>query len=515
MRSIILSLSFFSFLFLTTCKPNEVTPDSTIPTVSTGTVSSITQTTASIIGNLTAFGTNYTQVNQHGFCYSSTIVTPTISDSKIELQTRNALGEFTNPINGLTANTKYYIRAFATNTTGTAYGDIKEFTTLQAISQPTVTTTVITSPTVSTATSGGNVTSDGGATVTVRGICWNTTGNPTITDTHTTDGTGASTFVSNLTGLTANTNYFVRAYATNSVGTNYGNQVQFTTTSFSIVVTAPINTTNWVEGTAQLITWNDNISDNVKIELFKGAALIETISSSASGNSISWTPSMTYLAGNDFKIKITGTTSTSITDEKIFLISYSTITDIDGNTYKIKQFGTQVWMIENLKVAHNPSGVPITTYNPNNDPANVPTYGKLYDWTTAMNGSSASGAQGICPAGWHIPTDVELTALVNYLGGETLAGGKLKEASLSHWSAPNDLYSDNSSGFAAVGSGYWAYTIGYTDFSLSTIFWASTNNGVSNNGAYNLRLFHDSKTATLNNIAGYANRLSVRCIKNL
>jgi uncharacterized protein (TIGR02145 family) len=95
--------------------------------------------------------------------------------------------------------------------------------------QPTVITTDISDVTQTTATSGGNVTSDGGATVTARGVCWNTTGTPTITDNLTTDGAGIGSFISNMTGLTASETYYVRAYATYSAGTAYGYEVSFIT----------------------------------------------------------------------------------------------------------------------------------------------------------------------------------------------------------------------------------------------------------------------------------------------
>ena len=94
---------------------------------------------------------------------------------------------------------------------------------------PTISTNAISNITSSSAISGGNVTSDGGATVTERGICWNTTGSPTITDSKTSDGTGPGAFASTMTGLTAGTTYYVRAYAINSIGTSYGNVVSFTT----------------------------------------------------------------------------------------------------------------------------------------------------------------------------------------------------------------------------------------------------------------------------------------------
>ncbi len=100
----------------------------------------------------------------------------------------------------------------------------------------TITTATITNITQNSATGGGNVFSDGGSTVTARGICWSTSANPTISNSHSTDGSGTGSFESNLTGLTLNTLYYVRAYATNSIGTAYGNQVSYTTTSsvFSI-----------------------------------------------------------------------------------------------------------------------------------------------------------------------------------------------------------------------------------------------------------------------------------------
>ena len=112
---------------------------------------------------------------------------------------------------------------------------------------PTVSTSPVIDITPITATGGGNVTADGGAPVTARGVCWSTSANPTITDSHTSDGTGTGTFVSNLTGLTPNTPYYVRAYATNSVGTAYGDEVTFTTLPAGFVCGSSI-TINHVTG---------------------------------------------------------------------------------------------------------------------------------------------------------------------------------------------------------------------------------------------------------------------------
>ena len=128
-------------------------------------------------------------------------------------------------ITGLTGGTTYHFRIDATNSDGTSYGNDFTFTPGAAA----VTTTAASAITMTTATAGGNVTADGGASVTAKGTCWGTTANPTIAGSHTTDGLGTGVFTSSLTGLTANTVYHIRAYATNSTGTYYGSDLTFTT----------------------------------------------------------------------------------------------------------------------------------------------------------------------------------------------------------------------------------------------------------------------------------------------
>jgi parallel beta-helix repeat protein len=148
--------------------------------------------------------------------------------------------EVTNPFVATTGivlapNTTYYLKAYATNSAGTAYGADVQFTTLTNSAIPTITTTAIFNITQTTASSGGNLTSDGGASVTSRGVCWNTSANPTIANNNTSDGTGTGSFTSSITGLTTNTTYHVRAYATNSIGTAYGNELQFTTATVTSI----------------------------------------------------------------------------------------------------------------------------------------------------------------------------------------------------------------------------------------------------------------------------------------
>jgi endonuclease I len=135
---------------------------------------------------------------------------------------------------------------------------------------PSVTTAAITSISINSATGGGEVTSGGSAAVTARGVCWNTTGSPTLSDSHTTDGTGTGVFVSSLTSLSAGTLYYVRAYATNSVGTTYGNEVTFTTLRNEPAA----HVTSFTAGTATTttipLTWTDS---DAQYYLIKGSSV--------------------------------------------------------------------------------------------------------------------------------------------------------------------------------------------------------------------------------------------------
>ena len=205
-------------------KSEFVTEKMKKPTVTTANVTNVTETTATSGGNVTDDGGS--TITARGVCWS-TSQNPTINDNKTT--DGNGTGGFNSSLTNLIPNTTYYVRAYATNSAGTGYGNEVSFTTLQNVGLPTVTTTNITDITQTTATSGGNVTDDGGATITAHGVCWNTSQNPTINDNKTTDSGGIGGFNSSLTNLTPNTKYYVRAYATNIAGTGYGNEVSFTT----------------------------------------------------------------------------------------------------------------------------------------------------------------------------------------------------------------------------------------------------------------------------------------------
>jgi uncharacterized protein (TIGR02145 family) len=194
----------------------------TTPIVFTSNVSSITQVTAIGGGMITDDGGE--SVATRGVCWS-TSQNPTIADFK----TNDGVGTgiFASNLTGLTGNTTYYVRAYATNIVGTSYGDQISFKTNPVI--PSLITNDISAITHVSAIAGGNIINDGGAIITARGSCWSTSQNPTTSDSKTTNGIGAGLFTSSLTGLSGNTTYYIRAYATNSAGTGYGDEKYFIT----------------------------------------------------------------------------------------------------------------------------------------------------------------------------------------------------------------------------------------------------------------------------------------------
>jgi uncharacterized protein (TIGR02145 family) len=290
---------------------------------------------------------------------------------------------------------------------------------------PVLSTSEVTKICQITAQCGGVITSDANFAITARGVCWNTSVNPTIMHNKTTDGLGSGSFTSKLTGLQVGTTYYLRAYATNSEGTAYGSTMIF-----------------------------------------------ETL-------------------GNTF------------TDSR------------DGNVYKIVTIGDQIWMAENLRATKYADGTAIplvnneTSWNAltttskaycwyNDDIANKATYGALYTWAAAMNGaasttSNPSGIQGVCPTGWHLPSDAEWTQMENHLADNghnydgTTGGGGAKIAkslaNISGWNsssttgaAGNTDYPAyrNKSGFTALPGGYRIGNGTFGDVGYGGNWWNAT-----------------------------------------
>lgn len=203
------------------------TKDYSQPTVETVEVFDITATSAKC--NVEVKDNGGLAITERGICLSSH-QTPTINDTHVT--SVGDVGSFTCAMTDLQEYTMYYVRAYAVNDYGICYGDQITFTTSHTVVIPTLTTENITLIKDVTAVSGGNITSDGYGTISNKGVCWSQAENPTINNSHTTIQTGgAGQFQSTLTDLTANTTYYVRAYATNEAGTGYGEQHQFTTTA--------------------------------------------------------------------------------------------------------------------------------------------------------------------------------------------------------------------------------------------------------------------------------------------
>ena len=214
------------------CHVRPIRVEVELPTVTTNSVTNIHSTYATCGGNVTSSGG--ASVTERGICWN-TSPNPTIFNSHIS-SNYGGTGSYTLNMTGLIPGTQYYVRAYATNSEGTAYGDEVSFITN---SPPTVTTNTVTNITPNSATCGGNVTAEGSGAVTARGVCWSTSPNPTTSNSHTNNGTGMGSFTSTLTGLNQGTLYYVRAYATNSEGTAYGEEV-----SFSTICTHSVTTNN-------------------------------------------------------------------------------------------------------------------------------------------------------------------------------------------------------------------------------------------------------------------------------
>ena len=402
---------------------------------------------------------------------------------------------------------------------------------------PTVNTIAAGNITSISATSGGNITSDGGAVIISRGVCWNTTFDPTILDNKTTNGNGPGSFTSNLTNLTGNKFYYIRAYATNSVGTAYGNLVIITTIGgIPVVSTSAVTsiTPNSVICGGNII--NDGGAAITELGVCYSISPNPTINNNkmamgGSGKGI-FSDTITGLVPNTtyylraYATNSIGTGYGNAVSFKKITEGNETVTDIDGNVYHTVTIGTQVWMVENLRTTKYRNGdqIPNVTDDAawaglltnsafcyyNNDVNNGNTYGCLYNWY------SVNDIRKIAPTGWHVASDAEWTTLGNYLGGSTVAGGKLKESGTSHWVGPN-TGATNESSFTGLPGGYrrndgpFGYEIHNGTIGLGGFWWSSS--AVDPTGGWGEFLnYNGSILDRAGHIksAGY----SVRCVKD-
>lgn len=509
-------------LIITGCKKKDP------PMVSTSGVSEITLSSAKTGGTVTSDGG--AEVTSRGVCWSTNQL-PTTADKYTSDGT--GMGDFTSSLTSLTEGTTYYLRAYATNSEGTNYGDEVSFTTT-ATSIAIVTTAVVTTITTASAVTGGNVTNDGQLPITARGVAWGTAQNPTVEGPHSTDGTGAGEFSSNLTGLTDGTTYYVRAYATNSKGTAYGNEVSFKTAApaLATLTTAAISnltSTATVSGgnitadggaavTARGIVWNTAPAPTVEHHK----------TSDGTGNG-AFTSNITGLTdGTVYYVRsyATNKAGTAYGNEVKFI---TPVTDVEGNVYRTTKIGNQVWMAENLKTTKYKDNTAIphvtdslawmglttpayTWYRNNTANKNL---GALYTWYTTATGN-------LCPQGWHVPTNPEFQTMEVFAGVPadsvdawgwrgTGVGTKLKET--TGWLTNSGT---NTLGFSAIGSGYRAWNNSeFRGKNEIAYYWTSTDDAINAKPmvAYYRRMDHN-RQYIYKATTGKAGGKSIRCVKN-
>jgi uncharacterized protein (TIGR02145 family) len=496
------------------------TTEAIIPELTTSAITEITQTTAKSGGAITATGGS--DIITRGICWS-TEPTPTIANNKTT--DGSGTGSYTSSITGLTTGTTYYLRAYATNQVGTNYGEELFFRT-QSI--PEIGTTEIFNITQNSASSGGEITMDGGSPITEKGVCWGISPSPTTSNSKTSDGTGTDNFISSLTNLSQNTTYYVRAFAKNSIGTSYGNERSFVTLSTSTVSTNNISNIAQYSAstggnvlsdggspvTSRGVCWSTNsmptINDNKSID---GSGLGSFVSSLTG-----LYESTTYYV----RAYSTNNVGTNYGEEKSFttLPGPTPVSDIDGNIYYTLQIGTQIWFRSNLSTTkfNNGDQIPNITDNTvwstlttpayasyENNLSYSSTYGLLYNWYTTID------SRNVCPTGWHVPSESDWSTLISFLGGESVAGGKMKVTGTSQWKAPNSS-ATNSSAFSGIPGGFRDQSGIFYLISEICPWWSSTLAVTDYPWAYDLRYNRASVavSSTYNKKRGFA----IRCLKD-
>jgi uncharacterized protein (TIGR02145 family) len=402
-------------------------PSKEVPVVTTSDVKlTLTPANTTLVtggGEVTSQGTS--SVSARGVCWS--VKDSPTNQYKDSLTTDGkGLGIYTSTILKLKVGITYYVRAYATNSTGTGYGEPVTTKVLAVI--PILTTNAIVAISDTVIKSGGNISSDGGSPVTARGVCWSTSKNPTTANSCTKDGTGTGAFISIATKLSHDSTYYLRSYATNSAGTAYGNESSFSA--------------------ARLL-----------------------------------------------------------------------VADRDGNFYHFITIGSQVWMTENLKTTRyrDSTAIPfvedMTTWGTQlsaaycwynyDEFANKNKYGALYNWTAVNTGK-------LCPTGWHVPSDAEWTLLTASLNGESLAGGLLKESGTLHWKSPN-AGANNDTGFTALPGGDRTNSGEFENLTTYGNWWSST---IVNTSVANYRYMYYGNGTVTKSFVSQKYGLSVRCLKN-
>jgi len=317
-------------------------------------------------------------------------------------------------------------------------------------------------------------------------------------------------------GLTYGETYTYRVRAYTSINhSDYSNE---NTAQMIIVAPTDLNAEAIDDQTIRL-TWTDNCSfeSGFKIERktgnedFSQIAEIDANISNYNDNGLS--NEVVYI----YRVKaFTQNNESGYSNE---MVDPWHVIDFDGNVYKTVKIGTQIWTAENLKVTHYRNGDPIPNVtdntewsnlttgaycNYNNDPTNAITYGKLYNWYAVAD------SRNLAPIGWHVPSDAEWQTLVNYLGGEEVAGGKMKEAGTEHWASPN-TGATNESGFSALPGGMRSDTAFY-QLGNDAYFWSVTD--CDSYRAWEWTLFYNFADIYRNDLTTKLSGKSVRLVRD-
>jgi len=411
---------------------------------------------------------------------------------------------------------------------------------------PVLTTAGLSEITQSSAFSGGNITSDGGSEVSARGVCWGTAHNPTTSSRKTDEGSGIGSFTSYLSGLTPNTDYYVRAYATNSEGTAYGNEISFSTIPVSIATVTQTFVTSitltsalagaYIENgggeaitergfcwsTSQNPTITDNKTSDGSLETGNYSSLITGLTANTTYYVRAYvTNSIGTAYGDQLSFKTALEFSEIIFNPDLI---YGSISDIEGNIYKTIQIGTQTWMAENLITSslNDGTSIPEVTEDQNwtaltspgycwynNETNFTKGYGALYNWHAVNTGK-------LCPSGWHVPSDNEWTVFVDFLGGMEAANAKIRESGTTHWQS---IASDatNISGFTALPGGTRFSDGQFNGFGILMYFWSSTEYYQSGGLTLDWMYLNDGRGEFSGSGRGNTSSndgLSVRCVKD-
>lgn len=471
-------------------------------------------------------------ISEHGHCWATT-EDPTIS-SPTKTTKGNPIAErvFHSSLEGLTPGTQYYVRAYAQSGDMVTYGENVSFTTL-AGNRPSLNTFEASDVTMNSATCGGEITSENGYTVTSRGICWNTTGNPSVEDDSRNIGSGPGNFSTQITGLAKRTTYYVRAYAINSVGENYGSQIEFTTSDLPSVSTINIHSL-----TPNSATCIGNVTDDGDTEITErgfcwnnnpGPTIDDdhTPFGNGPGEFSGIIEGLNPLTRVYVRAYATNINGTEYGDDIPILTPFTD--DRDGKFYQVTQIGDQYWMAENLNYGNYVStgtgqsnNEIIEKYCYDNEEANCEIYGGIYSWweMTLYTSQIIDPVQGVCPSGWHIPSDDEWKELEMAIGlTETEAnnsgwrgtdeGDKLKLQGTEYWEN-TDADIANETGFSALPGGFNEYQEFY-GIGDTTSFWTTT---LGAEFSYYYRLLSDHDAKIFRRYDQYTFGKSVRCVKD-